>query len=111
MAHDCIFCGSSDTYIEHSKLDFKVQRCRACWKIEVMSGNMTEEQYEGGHWLDGSHNTPCFSHDFVETGTKRSWCRHCDVDGIYDIERGEYLTHDDLEIFQRLAKVFPKGDS
>lgn len=108
MAHDCIFCGSSDTYIEHSKLDFEVQRCRACWKIEVMTGNRLEEEYEGGHWLD---KEACFSHEFVDTGTKRSWCKHCDIDAVYDIERGEYLTHDDLELFQRLAEIHSKGDT
>ena len=110
MAHDCIFCGSRDTYIEHSKLNFKVQRCRACWKIEVMSGSQLEEQYEGGHWLDNKEEV-CFSHEFVDTGTKRSWCKKCDIDAIYDINRGEYITHDDLELFQRLATLHSKGDT
>lgn len=105
MSEECIFCGSDNTFWEFDD----VIRCKDCWRIEVRSGSMTEEKYEGGHRFDGPEEY-CFEHVFVDTGTKRSWCKKCDVDGIFDIERGEYFTHDDLETFQRLAAINAGGN-
>ena len=106
MSEECIFCGSNNTYWEFND----VLRCKDCWRIEVRSGSMTEEKYEGGHWMDPDTNEMCFSHEFVDTGTKRSWCKKCNVDAIYDFQRGEYITHDNLELLQRLATLHSGGD-
>lgn len=86
--HDCSFCGS-----QHVTEEFPgVFRCNVCRMIEVREGTMTEEQY-----LD-QIPTACFRHDFVQTGTKRSWCKRCNVDGIYNFQQGGYVTHEDDEL-------------
>lgn len=104
MSDECIFCSSDQVYEEYPG----VIRCRSCWRIEVKSGSHTEEHYEGGHWLEGQ---TCVEHEFVNTGTQRSWCKYCDTDAVFSFERGRYIAHDDLELLQRFAKIRAKGDT
>lgn len=37
-------------------------------------------------------------HKFVENGCQRSWCKYCDVDGVFVFELGGYTTYDNARI-------------
>ena len=39
------------------------------------------------------------SHVFVDTGMPKSWCKYCDVDGLYRIDAGRYMTDEDYGLF------------
>jgi len=48
----------------------------------------------GGVWLP-KRNGPIVGfgvcdHNFIDTGMKKSWCKHCDKEGIFNTNKGTY---------------------
>lgn len=46
---------------------------------------------DGWTWLDYTPPAAPCEHVWVDTGGKRSWCKHCNVDAYWSLEFGTYL--------------------
>ena len=40
------------------------------------------DEYMAGYW--GYSGDTCYRHDWVATGTLKSWCKKCNIDGEYN---------------------------
>lgn len=44
-----------------------------------------------GAWWSDEFVTDGYVHEFVDTGTQRSWCKCCDADGVWDRAMGKFV--------------------
>lgn len=83
----CVFCSSYNVQIPADS----IVRCLDCWRMHFDPTVVITAQEEIGHWLDCNHT-------FIETGTKLSWCKHCNITAYFSFKHGRYLTDEDLTI-------------
>jgi hypothetical protein len=88
----CVYCSSPDIVLIGDAL----YDCNSC----------------GGMFIDYDlvprYGMQDCQHKFVNTGCARSWCKYCDVDGVYNFELGEYTTHEnDARVLSRNTKEEP----
>lgn len=43
-------------------------------------------------WVDDEPEAakPACNHEFVQNGCRKSWCSHCDCEGLFDFESGTF---------------------
>ena len=78
MTPNCVFCGSVKTYA----IEEHVIGCIDCGRMHADFSSMLD--------------TMDCSHEWIETGTQRSWCKHCNIDSAYSFQHGVYITDEDL---------------
>lgn len=54
-----------------------------------LSASLTSNTLNNPKQLQFKLNYGC-QHEWVDTGMRRSWCKHCDQDGVLNMETGTY---------------------
>jgi hypothetical protein len=49
------------------------------------------DNFEDWDDFTGLGSPPQCHHEFPNTGTRKSWCRHCGMEAEWSTEKGEYL--------------------
>ena len=90
----CVFCGSPYVVLVNNH---SLYECADC----------------GGMFVDYDHmpdmdDTQC-PHSFIDTGFVRSWCKYCDIEGVFNMELGGYTTYEnDARILSRNSEKEPE---
>lgn len=97
-SRQCPFCHSYSTLVEEDH----VVRCKTCWRMHFDSDAKME--HDETYWM-------YCSHEFVDTGTKISWCKHCNIDASFSFNHGGYVSNDDLKSLSGNSETYSEGDT